>query len=209
MPWFNNNWRRMDDLISDTELMRQMRHGDKNAFTALYRRHHAALYRYAVLRCGSNAIAADVVQDVFMGLMIDQYHYDALKGHLRYFLFGVARNVAMKHDSALQKTASATTEFEDDEDPLSQVICEDAAPLERLMRDQMAEDLRQAIASLATHYRDVLILYEMHEMSYLEIAEICQINVGTVRSRLSRARQALAERLSQYRNECTVDAQRA
>ena len=199
----------MDDLISDTELIRQMRHGDKNAFTALYRRHHAALYRYAVLRCGSNAIAADVVQDVFIGLMTDQYKYDALKGQLRYFLFGVARNVAMKHDSALQKTASAMNEFEDDEDQLSDVICEDAAPLERLMRDQMAEDLRLAIASLATYYRDVLILYEMHEMSYLEIADICQINVGTVRSRLSRARQALAERLSQYRSECTVNAQRA
>lgn len=201
----------MDDLISDTELMRQMRNGDKNAFAVLYRRHHAALYRYAVLRCGASAIAADVVQDVFIGLMTDQYKYDALKGQLHYFLFGVARNVAMKHDSALQKTASALTEFEDDEDQdtLSEVICEDAAPLERLMRDQMAEDLRQAIASLAPHYRDVLILYELHEMSYLEIADICQINVGTVRSRLSRARQALAERLSQYRSGYAVDAQRA
>nr|WP_314862467.1 RNA polymerase sigma factor [uncultured Undibacterium sp.] len=199
----------MDDLISDTELMRLMRNGDKQAFTALYRRHHAALYRYAVLRCGSTAIAADVVQDVFMGLMTDLYKYDALKGQLRYFLFGVARNVAMKHDNALQKTASAMNEFEDDEDQQNEVICENAAPLERLMRDQMAEDLRQAIASLATHYRDVLILYEMHEMSYLEIADICQINIGTVRSRLSRARLALAERLSQYRSGWSVDVQRA
>ncbi|MFZ6801308.1 RNA polymerase sigma factor [Undibacterium sp. Di24W] len=198
----------MDDLISDTELIRQMRNGDKSAFTALYRRHQAALYRYAVLRCGSNALAADVVQDVFMGLMTDQYKYDALRGQLRYFLFGVARNVAMKHDSALQKTASAMNELEDD-DPLDEVICENAAPLERLMRDRMAEDLRQAIASLAMHYRDVLILYEMHEMSYLEIADICQINVGTVRSRLSRARLALAERLSQYRSACAVNGQRA
>jgi RNA polymerase sigma-70 factor (ECF subfamily) len=199
----------MDDLISDTELIRQMRNGNKGAFTALYRRHQAALYRYALLRCGSSALAADVVQDVFMGLMTDQYKYDALKGQLRYFLFGVARNVAMKHDNALQKTASAMNEFEDDENQLNEVICENAAPLERLMHDQMAEDLRQAIASLATHYRDVLILYEMHEMSYLEIAEICQINVGTVRSRLSRARLALAERLSQHRNERTVNALRA
>jgi RNA polymerase sigma-70 factor (ECF subfamily) len=198
----------MDDLISDTELIRQMRNGDKSAFTALYRRHQAALYRYAVLRCGSNALAADVVQDVFMGLMTDQYKYDALKGQLRYFLFGVARNVAMKHDGALQKTASVINELEDD-DPLDEVICQNAAPLERLMRDRMAEDLRQAISSLATHYRDVLILYEMHEMSYLEIADICQINVGTVRSRLSRARLALAERLSQYRSACTVNGQRA
>jgi RNA polymerase sigma-70 factor (ECF subfamily) len=199
----------MDDLISDTELMRLMRNGDKQAFTALYRRHHAALYRYALLRCGSNGIAADVVQDVFLGLMADQYKYDALKGQLRYFLFGVARNVAMKHDSALQKTAGVLSEIDDEEDQVIEAICEGATPLERLMHDQMAEDLRQAIANLATHYRDVLILYEMHEMSYLEIAEICQINVGTVRSRLSRARLALAERLRQYRSECAVNTQRA
>nr|WP_315475469.1 RNA polymerase sigma factor [uncultured Undibacterium sp.] len=199
----------MDDLISDTELMRLMRNGDKQAFTALYRRHHAALYRYAVLRCGSTAIAADVVQDVFMGVMLDQYKYDSLKGHLRFFLFGVARNLAMKYDSIQQKTVGVVYEMDDEDDQVIEAICEDAAPLERLMRDQMAEDLRQAIASLAAHYRDVLILYEMHEMSYLEIADICQINVGTVRSRLSRARQALAERLSHYRSECGEDAQRA
>ncbi|MET0855433.1 MAG: sigma factor-like helix-turn-helix DNA-binding protein, partial [Telluria sp.] len=53
----------------------------------------------------------------------------------------------------------------------------------------------RALALLPPHYRDVVILYEMHDLSYLEIAGICQLDLGTVRSRLSRARAALAKRL--------------
>ncbi|WP_395006003.1 RNA polymerase sigma factor [Undibacterium sp.] len=198
----------MGDLLPDIELIRQMRNGDQNAFVTLYRRHHPALYRYAVLRCGSTQAAADVVQEVFMGLMANQYHYDALKGNLLYFLFGVARNVVMKFDEITQHRfnnqlpGSSFSEQESDETDLPvEVASEELNPLERLVHHQMAEELRAAIACLSPHYRDVLILFELQELSYLDIADICQINVGTVRSRLSRARQALAERLQSYRCE--------
>ena len=56
--------------------------------------------------------------------------------------------------------------------------------------------MRRALALLAPHYRDAVILYEMHELSYAEIADICQVDIGTVRSRLSRGRAALAKRLA-------------
>ncbi len=198
----------MSDLLPDIELVRRMRNGDQAAFVALYRRHQAALYRYAVLRCGSTQVAADVVQEVFVGLMSNQYHYDGLKGNLLYFLFGVARNLAMKFDEVTQhrfqnlESVSTLSDSElDDMDESMDVMSEEPNPLERLLQHQMAEDLRVAINDLLPHYRDVLILYEMQEMSYLDIADICQINVGTVRSRLSRARQALAERLQAYRRE--------
>lgn len=198
----------MSDLLPDIELVRRMRNGDQGAFVTLYRRHQAALYRYAVLRCGSAQVAADVVQEVFVGLMSNQYHYDGLKGNLLYFLFGVARNLAMKFDEVtqhrFQNLESVSPLFDsesDDMDAPMEVMSEEPNPFERLLQHQMAEDLRVAINDLSPHYRDVLILYEMQEMSYLDIADICQINVGTVRSRLSRARQALAERLQAYRRE--------
>ena len=66
-------------------------------------------------------------------------------------------------------------------------------------RDEAAEQVRRALAQLAPHYRDVVILYEMHELSYAEIADICQVDIGTVRSRLSRGRAALAKRLTGWR----------
>lgn len=193
----------MDDLIADIELIRQMRNGDQTAFATLYRRHHPALYRYAVLRCGSAAAAADVVQDVFMGLISGQFHYDALRGNLLAFLFGVARNLAMKFDAISRHRFmnASDSDNDDEEHEVIELASDEMNPLERLLHNQLAEELRAAIAHLAPHYRDVLILYELQEMSYLDIADICQINVGTVRSRLSRARLALAERLQVYRSE--------
>lgn len=180
----------MNDL-SDVDLLRKMRLGDKNAFVALYRRHHSAVYRYALMRCTSLQNACDVVQEVFLGLMQDKYHFDPLKGELLYFLFGVARFIAMKWDAK-----SYVVDDMQDEDDVLEVACEAAGPLDVLLNTQKAEELRAAIACLAPHYRDVLILYELQEMSYEEIAQICQISLGTVRSRLSRARAALATRLS-------------
>lgn len=61
--------------------------------------------------------------------------------------------------------------------------------------------MRRAISLLPPHYRDAVILFEMHELSYLEIAKICQVDIGTVRSRLSRGRAALARRLAAHRPE--------
>jgi RNA polymerase sigma-70 factor (ECF subfamily) len=71
-----------------------------------------------------------------------------------------------------------------------------ACPLGRLLNNEAAEAVRRALALLAPHYRDAVILYEMHELSYAEIADICQVDIGTVRSRLSRGRAALAKRLA-------------
>ncbi|MFZ6820381.1 RNA polymerase sigma factor [Undibacterium sp. Ji22W] len=192
----------MSDLTSDIELIRQMRNGDQAAFATLYRRHHPALYRYAVLRCGSAAAAADVVQDAFMGLISGQFHYDALKGNLLSFLFGVSRNLAMKFDAISRHRFMNSVEDDanDEAHEPVELASEELNPLDRLLHNQMAEELRIAIANLAPHYRDVLILYELQELSYLDIADICQINVGTVKSRLSRARLALAERLQVYRS---------
>lgn len=194
----------MVEVVSDTELWRQMRQGDSGAFAALYRRHQAALYRYALLRTGSESAAADLVQEVFIGLMQDQYRFDPLLGSLQFFLFGVIRNLALKYDASQRRFGAPnarSSRGDDEDDEGEEVMCESPTPLQRLLQNEMAEDLRVAIASLSAHYRDVLILFEMEELSYIEIAEICQINVGTVRSRLSRARQALAERLQAWQGE--------
>jgi RNA polymerase sigma-70 factor (ECF subfamily) len=79
-----------------------------------------------------------------------------------------------------------------------ELASEDAEPLERLLENETAEEVRRALAQLAPHYRDVVILYELHDLSYLEIASVCQVDIGTVRSRLARGRAALAKRLAGY-----------
>ena len=187
---------------SDTDLLRQVRGGTAAAFQALYRRHQGPLYRFALLRCGSAATAADVVQEVFMGLLTDSFKFDPLRGALPNFLFGVARKLILKHEQP-RRREDALPEAdggEGDEDPFD-TGSEAAEPLRRLLGDELAEQVRRAIALLPPHYRDAVILYEMHELSYLEIAEICQVDIGTVRSRLSRGRAALAKRLASHRPE--------
>ncbi len=78
---------------ADHELLRLTHAGRADAFTALYRRHQGPLYRYALMRCGSPDIAADVVQEAFMGLLTQRFGFDPLRGQLQHFLFGVARKL--------------------------------------------------------------------------------------------------------------------
>jgi RNA polymerase sigma-70 factor (ECF subfamily) len=188
------------DTASDTELLRQMRAGTPAAFQALYRRHQGPLFRFALLRCGSPATAADVVQEVFMGLLTDSLRFDPLRGALSHFLFGVARKLILRHEHPRhqeQALPDADQELADEDG--DEQASERHEPLARLLSDEVAEQVRRAIAQLPPHYRDPLILYELHELSYQEIAEICQLDLGTVRSRLSRARAAMAKRLAAYR----------
>jgi RNA polymerase sigma-70 factor (ECF subfamily) len=91
------------------------------------------------------------------------------------------------------------TAGEDDEDDGWEAADPAAGPLARLLDDEAVEHLRRALAVLAPHYRDVVILFELHEKSYQEIAQICQLEIGTVRSRLARGRAALAQALAPYR----------
>jgi RNA polymerase sigma-70 factor (ECF subfamily) len=181
---------------SDTELLRQVRAGTAAAFEALYLRHQGPLFRFALLRCGSVDTAADVVQEVFMGLLTGSFKFDPLRGLLQNFLFGVARNLVMKQELPRRRYAALPEPDDDDDAGIEPDSASEAAePLARMLSNEQAEDVRRALALLPPHYRDVLILYEMHDLSYLEIADICQLDIGTVRSRLSRGRAALAKRL--------------
>ena len=181
---------------ADHDLLRQMQGGAASAFEALYRRHQGPLYRFCLMRSGSAEIAADVVQEVFMGLLTGAYKFDPLRGSLANFLFGVARNVVMKQD---RPGAADAGDEEDD------TVCEAPTPLLRLLQNEQAEQVRRAVAALPPHYRDVLILFELNERSYVDIAAICQLDIGTVRSRLSRARGALARRLAAWREPINAE----
>ena len=186
------------DTTSDIDLLRQTRSGTAAAFQTLYRRHQGPLFRFAVLRCGSPDTAADVVQEVFMGLLTDSLRFDPTRGALPNFLFGVARKLILRHESGRQRECAIPEPHEDDADA-DEPACVLHEPLARLLSDELAEQVRRAIALLPPHYRDALILFELHELSYLEIAEICQVDIGTVRSRLARGRAALAKRLAAHR----------
>lgn len=182
------------NMQPELTLLSRLRKGEEEAFVALYRRHKDAVYRYALLRTGSPAQAADVTQETFLHLMTHAGQYDPSRGSVAAWLCGVARNLA-RRETGTREEATDPDEFSGDA-PAAAALVDANCPAQRLLANETAEQVRAALAAVAPHYRDVLILCELSELSYAEVAQVCGIDIGTVRSRLSRARGQLADRLS-------------
>src|ERR1700704_2621877 len=97
----------------DDVLLRRAAKGDEESFTALYRRHQAALFRFALRMTGSAWAAEEIVQDIFMTLLREPRKYDTGRGALGAFLFGVARNRVMKHLERAPRDISLETDGQD------------------------------------------------------------------------------------------------
>jgi RNA polymerase sigma-70 factor (ECF subfamily) len=195
------------NLQPELGLFARMRQGDEEAFVALYRRHCDAVYRLALLYCGSASAAADVTQETFIHLMTRPDQYDAARGTIGSWLCGVARNLARKA-AGYREEPTDPDALADDTSPHEDQVDRET-PLDRLLRNETAEKVRRSLAALAPHYRDVLVLCELSDLSYAEAAQVCGIDIGTVRSRLSRARAQLAQRLAPYLPTGNGDAKEA
>jgi RNA polymerase sigma-70 factor (ECF subfamily) len=178
---------------TDESLLRSARAGDESAFAALYRRRQAGLYRFALQMSGSESFAEDATQEVFMSLLAASHGFDAAKGSLSSYLYGAARNQVLRR---LEKEKSyVALADENDEARDEKVLSARQDPLAELTRGETVEAVRQAVLALPLHYREVVVLCELQEMSYAEAACALGCAVGTVRSRLHRARALLVERL--------------
>ncbi len=180
---------------SDTELLRLMSAGDEEAFTMLYRRRQAGVYRFALQMSGSEAVAEDVTQEVFMVLMRDACNYDSTRGSLAAFLYGIARNLVLRSFQRERPFVALQEETSEGEHLLDERLIAHDDPLGDLTRNEMIERVRTAVLALPVHYREVVVLCELHEMSYAEAADALGCAVGTIRSRLHRARAMLIEKL--------------
>jgi RNA polymerase sigma-70 factor (ECF subfamily) len=195
------------DPQAEHALLARMKQGEEEAFVILYRRHKDAVHRLALLYCGSTAAAADVTQDTFVHFITQTDQYDPARGTIGAWLCGVARNMARKQAGG-RELATDPADLSDDANPIESQVDRDS-PLERVLRSEAAEQVRSALAGIKPHYRDVLILCELSELSYAEAAQVCGIDIGTVRSRLSRARAQLAQRLAPYLPAENGDAKEA
>ena len=177
----------------DTELLRLMLAGDEEALALLYRRRQGSIYRFALQMSGSNSIAEDVTQEVFLFLMREGHVFDPARGTLSAFLLGVARNHVLRR---LRLDQLMTPIGEDDDADAGLAILEtDLRPLDELARAETVELVRKAVLSLPPKYREVVVLCELQDVSYGEAAEVLGCAIGTVRSRLHRARVLLLAKL--------------
>jgi RNA polymerase sigma-70 factor (ECF subfamily) len=176
--------------IEDVALLERARRGDEDAFSELFSRHQRAVFRYAVYMCGSDA-ADDVVQDTFMNVLLKSGRYDASKGAVISYLLGTARHLMLRR---LARTRSFFVE-EFTEDLNVEGSIERETPLDDFARQETIEAVRAAVQSLPPAHREVIVLCELEEMDYVEAATIMQCPLGTVRSRLNRARVLLSRKL--------------
>lgn len=193
----------MHSSLSDDELLTLLRAGDESAFVTLYRRRQGGIYRFALRMSGSESIAEDVTQEVFLTLMRGDGHYDSSRGSFSAYLFGVARNQALRR---LEKDRFLSPLYEDGEGrelstPKSLITLND--PLGDLTRKETIDSVRQAVLTLPAHYREVVVLCDLQEMSYADASVALGCAIGTVRSRLSRARALLVEKLRAYQSSET------
>lgn len=191
---------------SDSALLQSMQAGDEEALAALYRRRQPIIYRFVLQMCGSQAIAEDVTQEVFMVLMREGHTFDPARGSLNAFLMGVARHHVLRR---LQRERFYISMDEPAANGglASQALLSTTGPLDEMSRTEAIESVRRAVLALPEHYREVVVLCDLHELSYGETAEILGCAIGTVRSRLHRARALLIEKLRPAREEETAPSE--
>jgi len=193
----------------DVELLRRLAAGDENAFLEFYRRHQGGLYRFALHMSGNPQSAADIVQDTFLTLIRHNGKYDEEKGAPAAFLYGIARNHLRKLHEREGRFVPLSGELEKglsmrgSVDPGHSNGNGHPTPgpgqvetiLEDLERAQISGLLREAIMTLPEHYREPVMLCDLEGKSYSEAAALLDCPVGTVRSRLNRARSILLDKL--------------
>ena len=182
----------------DRDLLLRFREGDREAFTTLYRTHFPAVFRFAFYMTGDRIRAGEITQDTFVWLVHHPGEFDAGRGDLPAFLGGVARKFLHRRQQnerrwlPLDETAITRREGAGGGDF--------AGGLER---EQDVAALRRAIAALPEPYREAVVLCDLQEKSYQQAAELLGCALGTVRSRLHRARELLVRKF-----QCKKEGQR-
>lgn len=167
---------------------------EPEAFAALFDRHADAVHRYAARRLGGE-VADDLVAETFTTAFQQRHRYDPARGagaDARPWLFGIATNLVGRHRRAEArrfKAMSRVPALADHDEPLADRAAD------RVVARAVRRELAAALAALPARHRDVLLLVAWGDLNYAEAAQALGIPVGTVRSRLHRARSKLREAL--------------
>ena len=183
----------MQDGAAEAELLLRAGRGDEAAFLLLYERHRTPVFRFACRMLGSEAQAEDVTQECFLSILRRPEAFRAERASLRTYLCAIARHLALKQ---LRKRGQETLLDDPPEVPDGGASGAGAPdPLRRVVEAEEAEAVRAAVLALPPLQREALVLFEYQEMSLADVAAACETDVGTVKSRLHRARERLRRTL--------------
>jgi RNA polymerase sigma-70 factor (ECF subfamily) len=184
----------MQDGAAEAELLLKAGRGDEAAFLLLYERHRTPVFRFACRMLGSAQQAEDVTQECFLSILRRPEAFQAERASLRTYLCAIARHLALKQ---LRKRGQETLVDEPPEEAPRGAAGERDA-LSTVIEAEAAEAVRHAVLALPPLQREAVVLFEYQELSLLDIATVCEVDVGTVKSRLHRARERLRRTLTPF-----------
>jgi RNA polymerase sigma-70 factor (ECF subfamily) len=177
------------EQVDEPTLLARASDGDEAAFGELYARYQRQIFHYAARMCGV-AAGDDVVQETFLAVLRQGGRFDPAKGTVGAYLYGIARHHVIKRLERQGVTLSEPVEMAAD------AVAPQDTPLETMARERTIDVVRQAVQSLPPAYREVVALCDLEEMDYAAVAQVIQCPIGTVRSRLHRARGLLLRKLA-------------
>ena len=163
---------------ADQALLAGAASGDLAAFGVIYERYQHAVYRFACAMTGSRDAAGDITHDAFLAVLADASRFDPRRASLSTYLYGIVRNLCrqrLRRASRLQPIDAATLERPADHAGASADPVADA---------ELAVLVRRALADLPSRYRELILLCDLHDLSYADAAQIVGASVPAVRSRL-------------------------
>jgi RNA polymerase sigma-70 factor (ECF subfamily) len=188
------------------QIVRRCMDGDSGAWAELVRTHHRRVYGLCYRFTGNSADAEDLTQDVFLKVYSNLTSFDTARGSLQVWITTMARNLLVDNfrrtrnqraTNSLDEGWDGTEELK----PLDRLIAEGPSPHERAAQKELAKMVQNALAKVSEELREAVILRDLQDLDYKEIAQVLGIPEGTVKSRISRGRAELARLLERNRRE--------
>jgi RNA polymerase sigma-70 factor (ECF subfamily) len=183
----------VSDSISDADCVRRIQHGEVDAFEVLVRRHEKTIFNLVYRMLGDYDDAIEVSQEVFLSAYraIGQFRGDA---NFSTWLYRIALNHVTTRRRSNNSRQHRTAPIED----MELIRDSQPGPAETLEKKEMQERVQLALNKLSPEDAAVILLRDLQDVPYDEVARLLEIPVGTVKSRLHRARQALKSLLATY-----------
>ena len=187
-------------------LVRRCMDGDSSAWAELVRTHHRRVYGLCYRFTGNPADAEDMTQEVFLKIYSNLNRFDTVRGSMQVWITTMTRNLLVdnfRRTRNLRSTGSLDDGWESVEElkPIDRLTANGPSPHESAAQKELAKMVQDALARVSVDLREAVILRDLQDMDYKEIAQVLGIPEGTVKSRISRGRAELARLLERNRRE--------
>ena len=188
------------------QLVRRCMDGDSSAWAELVRTHHRRVYGLCYRFTGNPADAEDMTQEVFLKIYSNLSRFDTVRGSLQVWITTMTRNLLVdnfRRTRNLRSTGSLDEGWESVEElkPIDRLTAKSPSPHESAAQKELATMVQNALARVSVELREAVILRDLQDMDYKEIAQVLGIPEGTVKSRISRGRAELARLLERNERE--------